>query len=63
MKKYILGILTVICAIPILESLTEIIQVAMEIPKGILSRHVIKINSDLKLPMRLMTILRIVNIK
>jgi hypothetical protein len=48
MKKYILGILTVICAIPILESLTEIIQVALEIPKGLLSCHVIKINSELQ---------------
>lgn len=48
MKKYILGILTVMCAIPILESLTEIIQVALEIPKGLLSCHVIKINSELQ---------------
>ncbi len=33
---------------PILESLTEIIQVALEIPKGLLSCHVIKINSELQ---------------
>lgn len=48
MKKYILGMITVIFAIPLLETLTELCQVAIEVPKGILSRCVININKDIK---------------
>ena len=34
MKKYILGFLTGVCFLPILDSVTELIQVALEVPKG-----------------------------
>lgn len=48
MKKYILGMVTVVLAIPVLESLAELCQVAIEVPKGVLSRYVLKINKDLR---------------
>lgn len=48
MKKYILGMVTTICIIPIMESFTELIQVMMEIPKGILSKKVITINNEIQ---------------
>lgn len=48
MKKYIFGMITVIFAIPLLETLTELCQVAIEVPKGVLSRCVIRINKDIK---------------
>lgn len=48
MKKYIFGMITMIFAIPLLETLTELCQVAIEVPKGVLSRCVIKINKDIK---------------
>lgn len=48
MKKYMLGILTVIVRIPIIESLTELVQVALEIPKGKLSKYVMTINKELQ---------------
>lgn len=38
MKKYILGFLTGVCFLPILDSVTELIQVALEVPKGKLSK-------------------------
>ena len=46
MRKYILGMLTIICAIPILESLTEFVQVAIEVPKGILTKKVMVFNNQ-----------------
>lgn len=48
MKKYILGMVTAICMIPIMESFTELVQVMMEIPKGILSKKVIVINNEIQ---------------
>lgn len=48
MKKYMLGILTVIVRIPIIEPLTELVQVALEIPKGKLSKYVMTINKELQ---------------
>lgn len=48
MKKYILGFLTGICILPILDSLTELIQVALEIPKGELSKKVMVINNEIQ---------------
>ena len=48
MRKYILGMLTIICAIPILESLTEFVQVAIEVPKGILTKKVMVFNKDIQ---------------
>ena len=44
MKKYILGMLTVIVGIPIIESLVELVQVTLEISKGKLSKYVMAIN-------------------
>lgn len=48
MKKYILGMLTVIVGIPIIESVVELVQVALEIPKGKLSKYVMTINKELQ---------------
>nr|DAT43610.1 MAG TPA: hypothetical protein [Caudoviricetes sp.] len=48
MKKYILGFVSAICFLPLIESLTELIQVALEVPKGKLSKKVIKINNELQ---------------
>lgn len=48
MKKYILGMVTTICIIPILESFTELIQMLLEIPKGTLSKKVITINNEIQ---------------
>ena len=48
MRKYILGMLTIICAIPILESLTELIQVVIEVPKGVLTKKVMTLNKDIQ---------------
>lgn len=48
MKKYMLGILTVIVGIPIIESVVELVQVALEIPKGKLSKYVMTINKELQ---------------
>lgn len=48
MRKYILGMLTVICTVPILESLTELIQVVIEVPKGMLTKKVMTLNKDIQ---------------
>ncbi|MBC5667399.1 hypothetical protein H8S00_05285 [Eubacterium sp. BX4] len=48
MKKYILGFVTGVCLLPIWDSLTELLQVALEVPKGKLSKKVIKINNELQ---------------
>ncbi len=48
MKKYILGMVTAICMIPIMESFTELIQMLLEVPKGMLSKKVIKINNEIQ---------------
>lgn len=48
MRKYILGMLTAICAVPILESLTELIQVVIEVPKGMLTKKVMVLNKDIQ---------------
>lgn len=47
MKKYILGFVTDICFLPILDSITGLVQTAIEVPKGILSKKVIKLNSEI----------------
>lgn len=48
MKKYILGFLTGVCFLPILDSITELIQVALEVPKGKLSKKVMKLNNEIQ---------------
>ena len=48
MKKYIFGFLTSICLLPIIDSITELIQTALEIPKGKLSKRVLKLNSEIQ---------------
>lgn len=48
MKKYIFGFLTGICLLPIIDSITELIQTALEIPKGKLSKRVLKLNSEIQ---------------
>ena len=48
MKKYILGFLTGVCFLPILDSVTELIQVALEVPKGKLSKEVMKLNNEIQ---------------
>lgn len=48
MKKYILGMVTAICMIPIMESLTELIQMLLEVPKGMLSKKVISLNNEIQ---------------
>ena len=37
-----------ICMIPIMESFTELIQMLLEVPKGMLSKKVIKINNEIQ---------------
>ena len=39
---------TAICMIPIMESFTELIQMLLEVPKGMLSKKVIKINNEIQ---------------
>lgn len=48
MKKYIFGFLTGICLLPIIDSITELIQAALEIPKEELSKRVLKLNSEIQ---------------
>ena len=48
MKKYILGMVTAICMIPIMESFTELIQMLLEVPKGMLSKKVISLNNEIQ---------------
>ena len=48
MKKYILGFLTGVCLLPILDSITELVQVALEVPKGKLSKKVMKLNNEIQ---------------
>ena len=48
MKKYVFGFISGICLLPILDSLTELLQVVLEIPKGKLSKYVIKINNEIQ---------------
>lgn len=48
MKKYIFGFLTGICLLPIIDSITELIQTALEISKGKLSKRVLKLNSEIQ---------------
>ena len=48
MKKYILGFLTGVCFLPILDSVTELIQVALEVPKGKFINEVMKINNEIQ---------------
>lgn len=48
MKKYILGFVSGICFLPILDSVVELIQVALEIPKGNLSKKVIILNNEIQ---------------
>ncbi|MFR3950672.1 MAG: hypothetical protein ACLTY2_01315 [Coprococcus eutactus] len=48
MKKYIFGFLTGICLLPIIDSITELIQTALEIPKGELSKKVLKLNNEIQ---------------
>ena len=47
MKKYILGFVTGVCFLPILDSITSLVQTAIEIPKGILSKEVMKLNNEI----------------
>ena len=47
MKKYILGFVTGVCFLPILDSITGLVQTAIEVPKGILSKKVIKLNNEI----------------
>lgn len=47
MKKYIFGFLTGICLLPIIDSITELIQTALKIPKGELSKKVLKLNNEI----------------
>lgn len=46
-KLFVLGAMSVVVALPILESLQELACVAIEIPKGLLSKKVIMINQEL----------------
>lgn len=39
---------TAICFIPLLESFTELLQTILEIPKGMISKSVIKLNSEIQ---------------
>ena len=48
MKKYILGFLTGVCLLPIIDSITELVQVALEVPKGKLSKKVMKLNNEIQ---------------
>ena len=48
MKKYIFGFITGVCLLPILDSITELAQVALEIPKGNLSKKVMIINGEIQ---------------
>ena len=48
MKKYVFGFISGICLLPILDSLTELLQVVLEIPKGKLSKCVININNEIQ---------------
>lgn len=48
MKKYVFGFISGICLLPILDSLTELLQVVLEIQKGKLSKCVIKINNEIQ---------------
>lgn len=48
MRKYIFGFITGICLLPILDSITELVQVALEIPKGNLSKKVMIINGEIQ---------------
>lgn len=48
MKKYVFGFISGICLLPILDSLMELLQVVLEIPKGKLSKCVIKINNEIQ---------------
>lgn len=48
MRKYILGMLTIVCAVPILESLTELIQTVIEVPKGVFTKKVMELNKKIQ---------------
>lgn len=48
MKKYILGFLTGVCLLPIVDSITELVQVSLEVPKGKLSKKVMKLNNEIQ---------------
>ena len=48
MKKYILGFLTGVCLLPIIDYITELVQVALEVPKGKLSKKVMKLNNEIQ---------------
>ena len=48
MKKYLLGFFTGVCLLPIIDSLTELVQVALEVPKGKLSKVVVKLNNEIQ---------------
>lgn len=47
LKYFILGIIFYIAAIPIIESVAEIITTGLEYFKGVVSKPVLKINKDL----------------
>lgn len=47
MKKFILGLITGVALLQIADSITELIQVALEIPKGKLSKKVLEINKEI----------------
>lgn len=47
MKKFLYGFLFGIIALPAIDSCVELLQVSLEIPKGLLSEKVLKINKRL----------------
>ena len=48
LKSFILGILTIILFIPIIEQICEIVVTGLEYIKGLTSKSVLKINKDLQ---------------
>lgn len=46
-KIFILGILSILLLIPIIESISEIICTFLEYPKGLASKKVLKLNKEL----------------
>lgn len=49
MKKFLYGFLFGIIALPVIDSCVELLQVSLEIPKGLLSEKVLIINKRLSI--------------
>lgn len=48
MKKFIFGMFTVVCLVPIVQSITDIICGFLEIPKAITTKKVLKYNQEIQ---------------